>query len=58
MQEKDMTINKYKALSTRKVNSSIKISDCITLEILKRGHHTGTIKKMLHVPTLKLFCIR
>ncbi len=35
-----------------------KISECVTLEILKRSHNTGTVKKMLHVPTLTLVCIR
>jgi hypothetical protein len=36
----------------------IRINECITLDIIKRGHVTGTIKKMLHVPTLKLVCVR
>lgn len=51
-------MNKYKAFSTKQVSSLIKITDCITLEVIKRGHNTGTIKKMLHVPTLKLICVR
>jgi hypothetical protein len=58
MQEKDLSMNKYKAFSIKQVASSIKITDCITLEVIKRGHNTGTIKKMLHVPTLKLVCVR
>lgn len=36
----------------------VRISECITLDVIKRGHNTGTIKKMLHVPTLQLVCVR
>lgn len=53
-------IRKSKPLSLKKPSSAplIKISECITLDVIKRGHNTGTIKKMLHVPTLKLMCVR
>lgn len=40
------------------VKSGPKISECITLDVIKRGHNTGIIKKMLHVPTLTLVCVR
>jgi hypothetical protein len=39
-------------------NVMMRVSECITLEVIKRGHHTGTVKKMLHVPTLKVICVR
>lgn len=53
----DISIDKLKN-QFKPVNNNIKINECITLEVIKRGHHTGTIKKMLHVPTLKLICVR
>lgn len=50
---------KSKPLSLKKsAGPLIKISECITLDVIKRGHNTGTIKKMLHVPTLTLMCVR
>lgn len=52
-------IRKNKPLSLKKSsNPQIRINECITLDVIKRGHVTGTIKKMLHVPTLKLVCVR
>ena len=36
----------------------MRVNDCITLEVIKRGHNTGTIKKMLHVPALQLVTVR
>ena len=52
-------VRKSKPLSLKKPNAPFfKISECITLDVVKRGHNTGTIKKMLHVPTLKLMCVR
>jgi hypothetical protein len=52
LQERDRSSKKYKTLSTKVTSSQFKISDCITLEVIKRGHNTGTLKKMLHVPSL------
>ena len=52
-------MRKSKPISLKKSNNPFfKISECITLDVVKRGHNTGTIKKMLHVPTLKLMCVR
>ncbi len=52
-------VRKSKPLSLKKPSSPlIKISECITLDVIKRGHNTGTIKKMLHVPTFSLMCVR
>jgi len=52
-------VRKSKPLSLKKNSTpTIRISECITLDVIKRGHNTGTIKKMLHVPTLQLFCVR
>ena len=50
--EKEKTPNKYKTVSVKSSSQSFKISDCITLKVIKRGHNTGTLKKMLHVPNL------
>jgi hypothetical protein len=53
----DLSIDKLK--NQFKFNSNpMRVNECITLEVIKRGHHTGTIKKMLHVPTLKVICVR
>jgi serine/threonine protein kinase len=52
-------VRKSKPLSLKKTSSpTLRISECITLDVIKRGHNTGTIKKMLHVPTLQLLCVR
>lgn len=58
LQQRDISLNKYKTLSTKVSGSLVKIQDCITLEVIKRGHNTGTLKKMLHVPSLQLLCVR
>ena len=55
--ERERSLNKYKSLSSR-FQYEMRVNDCITLEVIKRGHNTGTIKKMLHVPTLKLVTVR
>jgi len=52
MEDLDRSIHKNKALSTK--GPSLKMTDCITLEILKHRHNTGTLKKLLYVPKLKL----
>jgi len=52
-------IRKSKPLSLKKSSiPQIRINECITLDVIKRGHVTGTIKKMLHVPSLTLVCVR
>lgn len=53
----DISMDKLK-YQFKFTNNPMRISECITLEVIKRGHHTGTIKKMLHVPTLKVICVR
>ena len=58
MQERDLSLNKYKVLSNKQPSPSIKLNQCITLAVLKRGRHTGTVKKILHVPTLRVLCVR
>ena len=58
MQERDLSLNKYKVLSNKQPAPSIKLNQCITLAVLKRGRHTGTVKKILHVPTLRVLCVR
>ena len=37
-------------------NSELKLEHLITLAIFKST--SGTVKKMLHAPTLKIFCIK
>lgn len=49
----DMSVDRF-----RNGRAGFRGSECITLEVVKRGHNTGTIKKMLHVPTLTLVCVR
>jgi hypothetical protein len=58
LQERDKSSKKYKTLSTKTAAAVFRISDCITLEVIKRGHNTGTLKKMLHVPSFQLVCVR
>lgn len=58
LQEQDLSMQKYKAFSTKQPESTIRITDCIALRVIKSGNNTGTIKKMLHVPTLKLFSVK
>jgi hypothetical protein len=58
LQERDVSLSKYKTLSSKAGTAAMRIQDCITLEVVKRGHNTGTLKKMLHVPTLQLLCVR
>jgi hypothetical protein len=56
MQEGDRSIHKLKTLSTKQ--PSLRITDCITLEVIKHRHLTGTVKKMLHAPSLRLLSAR
>ena len=49
----DMAVDRF-----RNGRAGFRGSECITLEVVKRGHNTGTIKKMLHVPSLTLVCVR
>ncbi len=39
------------------INSRIKLEEMITLGVMK-GNHTGSVKKMLHAPTLKMFAVK
>ena len=55
--DRDRSLNKYKSISTR-LQYEMRVNDCITLAVIKRGHNTGTLKKMLHVPTLQLVTVR
>ena len=50
----DISIDRFKY----KLGADIKINECITLEVIKRGHRTGTVKKMLHAPSMKVICVR
>ena len=52
MEDLDRSSHKSKPYSTKQ--SGIRITECITLEILKHRHNTGTLKKILHVPAMKL----
>lgn len=40
------------------VNSAIKLEEMLTLSLLKNSRYSGAVKKMLHVPTLKLYAIK
>lgn len=39
------------------LNSRLKLEEMITLGIIKGSKNTGTVKKMLHAPTLKVFVV-
>ena len=36
----------------------LKLSSMITLTLLKSSHESGSVKKMLHAPTLRLYAIK
>jgi hypothetical protein len=55
----DLSIDKLKNQFKFNTNqNNMRVNECITLDVIKRGHHTGTIKKMLHVTSLKVICVR
>ena len=57
----DLSIDKLKSqfkFGVMDKGNTMRVNECITLEVIKRGHHTGTVKKMLHVPHLKVICVR
>jgi hypothetical protein len=57
----DLSIDKLKSqfkFGVTDKGNTMRVNECITLEVIKRGHHTGTVKKMLHVPQLKVICVR
>jgi hypothetical protein len=35
-----------------------KVSEMVTLGVIKPGNETGAVKKMIHAPTLKLYAIK
>jgi len=37
---------------------SLKLNEMITISVMKSSHETGSIKKVLHAPTLKLFAVK
>lgn len=36
----------------------LKLNEMITINVMKSSHETGSIKKVLHAPTLKLFAVK
>lgn len=53
----DLSLEKFK-IPPRFSHQNLKLNECVTLEVVKRGHNTGTVKKMLHVPSMRLACVR
>ena len=45
-------------LNTLLPPSRVKLEEMITLAVLKSTHQSGTVKKMLHAPTLKLYNVK
>lgn len=39
-------------------NIEIKPNEMVTLSVIKSSHETGTVKKLLHAPTLRLFAVK
>ena len=54
----DMSIERVRALKTHMSLPSFKLEEFVTVEIIKRSQNTGAVKKMLHVPTMKLYIIK
>lgn len=40
------------------INSGMKLEEMLTISILKSGRYSGSVKKMLHVPTLRLYAVK
>ena len=57
-----LTKNKYVAnnqsINEHTYSSNLKLEEMITLEVIKSSKLTGQTKKMLHVPSMKIFIIK
>ena len=42
----------------KQAHIQVKLEEMITLSILKGTRNTGSVKKMLHAPTLKLYAVK
>jgi hypothetical protein len=40
------------------INLDIKLNELVTLSMMKSAHATGSIRKMIHAPTLRLFAVK
>ena len=62
LKEENLNLRKHKSHSPGKVDlkthSTVRLEDLITLSILKDSHLSGSVKKMLHAPSLKLFAVK
>lgn len=58
MHMQDLSIQRVRALKTHMAPPTIKLEEFVTVEIIKRSQNTGAVKKMLHVPTMKLYVIK
>ena len=52
---KDSLIATKKEIPTPK---DLKPNEMITLSVIRSSHETGTVKKLLHAPTLRLFAVK
>ena len=52
---KDVLITTKKEIPLPK---DLKPNEMITLSVIRSSHETGTVKKLLHAPTLRLFAVK
>ncbi len=57
LREKAYKMTKESLLLKKEVREP-KPNEMITLSIIRSSHETGTVKKMLHAPTLQLFAVK
>jgi hypothetical protein len=50
--------NNPSIVSTKKEVRLPKVSEMVTLGVIKPGNETGAVKKMIHAPTLKLYAVK
>jgi len=56
-------VSHHHALSGPKKETSmmlreLKSNEMITLNVIRSSHETGTVKKVLHAPTMRLFAVK
>ncbi len=53
--------NNFNSINTQRKESyteCFKLSEMITLGLLSSGSESGTVKKMIHAPTLRMFAVK
>ncbi len=51
-------MERKRALKTYTSLPSFKLEEFVSVETIKRSQNSGAVKKMLHVPTMKLYIVK